>query len=317
MTITDPATPPEGGGVTLPPEDPAPSTPTAWPTEADLAAQLEADPGEEIEDPDDPSTPPADPPPTGNPPAPETPPVDPAAPPVDPAAPPAPEVEAALAELPVKWQSEVKRLRNEAAENRVEAKKFTEAFDGWQDSDVTGFLEIAAGLSSDQNADVEQSARRLLLAGKNILESLGVDVGDIAAPDPNRPMTRAEYQREQERIDAERREQQDLDTRMREIDRQVEELQYEKGSTAHILLLQFAAQSDDGDVQKAHEALQAYNKSIVDETIARLQGKRQKHLATQPAVGTAPTPTPLEQPKTMEEAVKRFMEDPAYGEVIS
>lgn len=314
MTVT----PPAGEGAQLPDDTDTGSGSTgsgvAWPTEAELDAQLAVEPGEEVEVDGEETPPPA----ATETPAPETGTPDPAAvPDPDPGTPPA-EV-GGLAELPPTWQAEVRKLRDEAAEGRVETKRYRDAFDGWPDADVDGFLEIAKGIASADQAESEAAARRLILGGKAVLEGLGIDVGDIAAPDPNRPMTRAEFVREQARMDAEREEarlkQENLDL----ITKTVTGLGYEIGSLDHYALLR-AANDLEGDIpsifEKADEMVKAHHKAIVENAIAEMQGKRAKHLKTQPAVGSAPAPERREPPKTMDEAVARFMEED-YGDVLT
>lgn len=317
MTVTPPV--PEGA----PPADADPGddgasgatgSGVAWPTEADMEAQLAAEPGEEIEV-DDPADPPADPPAapaeTGTP--------DPSAVP-DPADPGTPPAEVAgLADLPTGWQTEVRRLRDENAEARVETKRFREAFDGWEDNDIQGFLEIASGIASADIAESEAAARRLILGGKAILEGMGIDVGDLNVPDPNRPMTRAEFQREQQRLaeeaEATRVRQQNLDL----IEKTVTDLGYEVGTLDHYALLR-AANDEEGDIktifEKAHAKVQAHHKAIVEQAIAEMQGQRKKHLKTQPAAGSAPAPEPQAPPKTWKEAEARFMSED-YGDVLT
>lgn len=309
-------------------KDPAPAA-VAWPTADDLDAVFDdgaGDPPAPADPPADPAAPAADPvltdeelaaldPPADPPADPAAPPADPAAPaPVtDPAAPPVPDPTAPVAfeELPAHWQTELTKARDQAADYRVKAREYHDAFDGYNDDQRAFFLDLAKGLAGDEGA-VKQSATELFRVSKAILESQGVDMSDLAVPDPNAPLTKSEYERLQQEAAQERRTA-DL---IAEIDREVEGLGYTKGSTEQSLLLVMANERADGSVAEAHKQVEAFKQRIVSDFIKTEREKRNRHIATAPAVGGAPAPVPGEPPKTLDEAGRIFMSE-GYGEVAS
>jgi cobalamin biosynthesis protein CobT len=194
----------------------------------------------------------------------------------------------------------VEKLRNEAADYRVRAKEFHEAFEGYDEAATAKFLDLARGLNDETRH--REVGVEFFNIGKRILESLGEDVGDLAAPDPNRPLTKAE-------LDAEfaaREEERNMAQLVEAIDHEIKELGYTQGSPDHYALMRLANDRDDGSIEEAHKSLQAWKKGIIDEWAKSFQEKQSKHLKTAPAVGVAPSDPGEEIPLDWEGARARM-----------
>lgn len=177
----------------------------------------------------------------------------------------------------------VKQLRDENKDRRLAVKPFEEAFDGYDDGQRDHFLALAKALTIPEQH--EAAAREFVRIGKDILDELGIDTGDLQAPDPNRPLTVKELEAREARQAEERAQQENI----RLIEQEVKDLGYSEADdplTYYALLR--AAQNHDGDFKKADADVKAYQKQIVDQFIKAQREKRGKHLTTSPAVGGPP-----------------------------
>lgn len=218
----------------------------------------------------------------------------PEAPAEDTPAPEAPEGEVPEGEQPqpdVFDRKYVEDLRNENATWRVKAQTYEKAFAEYDENERAKFLDLAAGLADESRS--QATAREMVLIGKRILEAYGEDVGELAVPDPNRPLTAAELDAKLRQAD----EQRSLDESIRRIAAEVKDLGYEEGTPDHYLLLSMANANPQGDLKVAHDGVQAYKKAIVDEFIKEHSGKARKHLPSTPdggGTGQAPAEAPEE-----------------------
>lgn len=202
----------------------------------------------------------------------------------------------------------VEKLREEAAEYRVRAKEFNEAFEGYDDDTRAKFLDMARGLN-DESRHVEV-ANEFVAIGKRVLEAYGVDVSNLGEVDPNRPLTLKELEAREAKQAEDRAAQESI----ARIAKEVEELGYAAGSPDHYALLRVAHDDPDGDLKKAHERLQAstvekakallasddgaeLRKGVIEEFIKAVKEKQATHLPTTPATGVAPA-DPGDEPVT-------------------
>lgn len=192
----------------------------------------------------------------------------------------------------------VEGLRQEAAGYRVRAKQYEDVFGQYNDVERDKFLDLAAGLADE--ARHQEVATEFINIGKRILEHYGVEVGDLAAPDPNRPMTRAEY----EAAERQRKADADLERDMERITAKVQGLGYELGSLDHYALLR-AAQEQEGTVDwdVAHAKVKAWKDGLINDFIKEHSKKAGAHLPTPPATGAAPAEMPEELPADQAEAL--------------
>jgi hypothetical protein len=277
-----------GGSDVDPPEGDGGDAPLNWPSAADVVPddQVTTEPEPE----DDGETPPADPP-AAPPAAPEgeTPPPEGTPPPAD----------GGLEALPQSWQDTIRDLRKENGDYRVQYKALDEVFGAYGPDERAKFLDLAAGLADESRH--EETAREFIAIGKRILENYGVDVGDLAAPDPNAPMTRAQY----EAAERQRRQEADIEKNMERITEKVKSLGYELGSLDHYALLRAAnEQQAEGppDWDAAHARVQSWKKGIIDGFIAEHSKKAGSFPPTAPQTGSAPAEMPDELPEDREAA---------------
>lgn len=189
----------------------------------------------------------------------------------------------------------VETLRNEAAENRVSAKIYKEAFDGYTDEQRDYFLNLAKGLNDP--AKHVDTAREMMRVSAGILQQYGQEVPDL---DPvlnvDKPLTIADIEAREAKQAADRATQESIAQTQRDI----EGLGYKLGTPEFSTFLHFA-QENSGDIHKADTAFKAYKQSIIDGFVAERQASKDKHLTAQPQVGSAPAVTEG-GPKTFEDA---------------
>lgn len=178
----------------------------------------------------------------------------------------------------------VEELRNENATWRVKAQAYEQSFAEYSDDERAKFLDLAQGLSDPERH--RETAREFVTIGKRILEAYGEDVGELAVPDPNRPLTAKEVEAKLQ----EQEQQRTLQENIRRIAAEVRDLGYEEGSIDHYALLQAANQNPQGDLKTAHEAVQAWKKGIIDSFIKEHSKKAGKHLPSTPNAGTGQAP---------------------------
>lgn len=159
----------------------------------------------------------------------------------------------------------IAKLNRENASRRVQSKKYDSVF-GQFDEDVQDGL---LGLVSTLATDPEAGAKQLLQVAKNIL---GEDALKEPEFDPDKPMTFKEYealkakeQAKQKEAETQRQQEEENEKAVKAIFTKAEELGYKDKSTDRHVLLSIAAAETNGNLDKAHEKVQAYRQSIIDE----------------------------------------------------
>lgn len=201
----------------------------------------------------------------------------------------------------------VEKLRRESAGYRERAKRYQEAFDGYDEDAVEEWL----GYVKNLRVDPKSTAERMADLSKGILEQYEVSAeGEVQAAgtaeaqgEEARPFTESDYKRlraQEQAADIQR-------DNIRRVEAQARELGYEVGSKAYKQLLNEALELPDGNIQKAHENLQAERQRIIDEYIA------EKGLAAgrrMPAQGVAggENPPELKTWKDSREALNAFLD---------
>lgn len=198
-----------------------------------------------------------------------------------------------LEDLPEHWQTELTKARDQAADYRVKAREYHDAFEGYDEPTRDKFLELARGMA-DESKHVE-TAREFVAIGRRVLEAYGEDVSKLVGEDPDRPMTKAEVEAELEAREQRAAEERATQESIQAIAAEVKELGYTEGSPDHYALLRLANDREDGSLAEAHKQVEAWKKSVIDEWAKSFQQKQERHLATAPAVGVAPS-DPGEEP---------------------
>jgi hypothetical protein len=193
----------------------------------------------------------------------------------------------------------VEKLRSEAAEHRVRAKEANEAFEGFDEPTRAEFLDMARGLNDpDRHVEV---AQKFYDVAKRVFDHYGIETPEMV-PDPNRPLTPKQLE---DRLQQER-EERDLAEQTRILDAEIKSLGYETGTPDHFALMRMAWAREDGSIQEAHKAVEAWKKGIITEWAKHFQEKQDRHLDTAPQVGLAPAEAPAEDPTTFEGARERM-----------
>ena len=171
-------------------------------------------------------------------------------------------------------QAYLERLKKEAISHRLRAKEIAQQFDPWKDA-VDGWEE-----------DQAEAVRQLLAAAKagdtdTVMAILGIETP--GTPEPTPPAAPPEASAgitlaDVERLLAEREQKAKLEADIKAIEEQVGALGYEKGSNDYVLLFKIANEETNFDLNAAHEKVQAWKQSLVDQFV------------TQKANGATPPP---------------------------
>lgn len=186
--------------------------------------------------------------------------------------------------IPESLRPYVEKLRRESAGYRDKAKKFHEAFDGYEETAVEEWLEYVKGLRADPHA----TAKKMAVLSQDIIKAYEVnDEGEIqpegtaaSEGETARPLTMADY----EKLRTAERAQDEQQSLARKVVADAEALGYEKGSRQYKILLTTAMELPDGSVHKAHEILKADRQSIIDSYVNEMRANGGRQL---PPTGTA------------------------------
>lgn len=191
----------------------------------------------------------------------------------------------------------VEKLRKEAAEHRTQAKPFVDAFSKYPEEARQAMLEIVSGLVSEDQDQLLGSAQQLRELAAQLLGE------DLHPDDPNRPLTKAEF----DRLATEQKQREQEEVAVKEVISEAKSLGYEPDTAAAADLLWRAVNSTNGDLKAAHEQIQAERQAIIDQYVKSVQEGSVKF---PPVTGNVGDGAPLqhgEQPKTFAEAKARAM----------
>jgi hypothetical protein len=161
----------------------------------------------------------------------------------------------------------VQKLRDEAASHRTKAKNYEQAFDGWDESDQQVWLETVQLARLDPKAGADRLRQITdLLAGGATPEEAAAEVDAKAEGDDEKPefLTKAEV----DKLLKERDDNAEVERRVQAIEAKAGALGYEKDSPSHTQLLVLARDVYKGDLDKAHEAIQAERQKVIDSYLA-------------------------------------------------
>lgn len=232
---------------------------------------------------------------------------DPTPEPVAPAAPaqedpaPAPEAHEASDDAPATEaerdtfdRTYVEKLRRESASYRERAKRYQEAFDGYEDGQVEAWLGLARQLREDPRA----TAQELQALAEQINQAYEADLEsrEQETDKGEQYLTRAQV----EEIFQERERQADLQRRVSQIEADARELGYNVSPTdeSYQELLWIASRTESGDIRAAHAKIEARNQAIYDRMIAKVSGNPDRKIPS----GTTPEQGAPQKPKTFAEA---------------
>lgn len=196
----------------------------------------------------------------------------------------------------------VEQLRRESADRRVQLKPFEDAFGGYEPDEVETWLQLIRLTNQDPAAGAQYMAE-IASQLKN----------QYSPPDPNTltPEQRAQQvtQSEIEKFRAEQKEERErleMERQVRELNLHAEKLGYEPGTSGYLSLLHYAQHKTGGDIDKAHEFVQADVQKIIDAYVAS------KQAAPPAAPGTgvgSPTPTEFETLSDSRDALSNWLDE--------
>ncbi len=180
--------------------------------------------------------------------------------------------------------AELKRARDEAAASRIEAKRFKDAFEGYEDDEVAEALAMYRAITENP-AEAHKKFAATTERIKKHLEETG-QLSPEGAADP-KYLTREDLKA----IEDERA----LENAVQGILRETTALGYTEGTPEHKHLLDVAARETNGDVQAAHAkilgGIDAIKKAAVQEYVDSLSTQRHPPVSTGNA-GNPVTPAP-------------------------
>lgn len=187
-----------------------------------------------------------------------------------------------LEALPEEWQKEIREAREEAKKYRLRNKDFNEITEGLDADSQSYLIELNRALVTDP-------ARAKEMLTELMAEPAAEPVVPDAAGAPLTEQRLMELLDQREQAASTARQAADAKAQqaaaIAEIDTKATELGYAPNSVDYVELLHLAVNEHEGDLDKAHEAVQARRQKIIDDYVA---GKG--NTPTPPAVtGAAPS----------------------------
>lgn len=176
----------------------------------------------------------------------------------------------------------VEELRQENARYRQRAQTFEQAFDGYEEEDRQFLLGVAQGLRSEDPATRARAAVLMQQAADGVLGS----TGGFDEPEPQY-LTEAQLTAILDSREAKRIEQ---DT-VRSLFDQAKALGYnvDDDGDADTLVLMGLTHKHGGDINAAHQALEARKQQIIDAYLASKTAEAEGSPTLAPPMGTAPS----------------------------
>lgn len=163
--------------------------------------------------------------------------------------------------------ADIRKLREEAAKWRTQYRTYEEAFDGYAPEEVDWWRRVARQVASDPKTGAEELLRvaQALIGGDNAMAEPEPDkTAEPAASPADQPkyLTSDDLQR----VLSERDETAKREKMIADLHAEAKALGYEQGTPEHSLLMNYAAQNQ-GDLKKAHEAVQNWQKAVFDRMV--------------------------------------------------
>lgn len=159
-------------------------------------------------------------------------------------------------------RSYVQKLRQEAAAHRTAKQTYEKAFEGWTPDDREVWLDtIQLSVQNPQAAAERLRQIAGLLSPEEVAElEAETQKGNEGSEEPEF-MTKAEFERRYK----EERETDEVERQVRIIQDEAQLLGYKVGSSDYFELMWHANNETNGDLNKAHEAVEAKRQKIIDE----------------------------------------------------
>lgn len=186
----------------------------------------------------------------------------------------------------------VHKLREEAASYRTEASKFKDTFDGYDESEVEAFLDLARTLKTDPVTAAEwfEQVAKNIRGGQTPEQA--AEQATTAAPSPadDRPLTRAELdayiaERETQRAQAEAQQ-----NAIKEIHSEMKELGVDPDSIDGMAVMKVAYEQTGGDIKAAYKiAVEDRRNAVIEAYLAEKAKDADIAGNTAPGIGGIPS----------------------------
>lgn len=172
---------------------------------------------------------------------------------------------------PAKAKAMVEKLRKEAGKYRTRAKEASEWSKGWTADDAKVLSEVIQLAAADPKVGAEQMRKIADLLDKG--DAAGAaEAAAEASPDAkkaleDKPLTAEDVESKVQAALADAEQKRAIETRRDEIISKTKELGYEPGSPDYFTLIHIAQHETGGDIDKAHEKIEARNQAIIDQYV--------------------------------------------------
>lgn len=199
---------------------------------------------------------------------------------------------------PVKAKDAATKARQEAAERRVKMKEFEDKYgvlEEYDEDERAAWLQLAREFRDDPVS----AAKNFQTIAANILQDAPSE--DASAEEVEAAASEYLTKDQLKSFMDEYQKEQQIDNMTKDMIRKAEVLGYEQGSDEQVLLFNIAANRTGGDLDKAHERVEAIMQARFDKYV-----EDRKKEPTAPNDGSVAT-NEAEPPKTFQEARKRAM----------
>lgn len=198
----------------------------------------------------------------------------------------------------------VKKLRESDAKHRVEAKeakKYAEAFSGFDEGSQQVLVNLISTLKSDTKAGVEQM--KAIIEFLSPEDAAAVTEAVEGALDEGEGKPELSVEEQVQKVLAERDQTQKQQAEVQSVIDKAGELGYPEGDPDHITLLWIAVNQTGNDIEAAAKVLEARNQKIIDDYIAKKTASNDAF--TKPSAGTNPGAADADKAKTWKDARSR------------
>lgn len=176
----------------------------------------------------------------------------------------------------------VEKLRRESASYRERAKKFESMFEGYEDGAVDEWRTMISTFKSDPKSVAEQwqDLSQKVLSQFTPQEQ---DAIEEALNDEDQPLTMKQLQE----ILTQREQEQEMESMVRGIEQEAQDLGYNIKSREYKILLMTAQELPSGSLEEAHQLLEAEKQREFDKRIADLEKAGGGYIRPSDKVGVA------------------------------
>lgn len=169
----------------------------------------------------------------------------------------------------------VTKLREEAASRRTAVKHYEDAFSAYSDEQRAGWLSVARGLASEDDAARAEAAEVLLQVAQEVLgaDHLGTQTGEKPAGEPDLGEKQFLTEEQLEAKLVEREQAAALQKEIAKVNEEVTALGYKEGTPDYQDLMWRAVNQHNHDIAAAHAARESERQAWIDSYLAEKAGQ--------------------------------------------